>query len=473
MGLSGAMAAVAPPFIVDDVADRVDANIGNGVCKTVANTCSLRAAIQEANSRAGADEILIHPGTYPISIAPINENAANVGDYEILDPVTIQKAPGFLGDVIVDGGNPLPGAPVNARGLDRIFEIHPGAGDVTLRDLTLQNGFSPEEGGAIQNWSLGKLTLERVAVKDNFAEKAGGGLNHADLNDYEWAVEPENLALLPFGRVEIKNSTFTGNGAGDGGAAINNVSGGTITISNQSVITLNPGPIKPDPLDPEEFILVDPSDYPIDASAISNQARWEAVGTIKISNSTVSLNASEGSGAGISSWGDSVVTIENSSTIAQNRTGAEGGGLFTEGGHVTVAGSKVTKNQAANGGGLYSGGHLSQYGLRGRFDVKNSEISENKAENGGGIYNDGDAQLFVSDTKLTKNHSTDHGAAISTSGRSNMNLARVEVIDNESYGEAGGVWTHSERATTIVDSLFTGNDAGVAFIDEDGLLSDD
>ena len=29
-------------------------------------------------------------------------------------------------------GNPLPGAPVAARGLDRIFEIHPGAGDVTL-----------------------------------------------------------------------------------------------------------------------------------------------------------------------------------------------------------------------------------------------------------------------------------------------------------------------------------------------------
>jgi predicted outer membrane repeat protein len=81
-----------------------------------------------------------------------------------------------------------------------------------------------------------------------------------------------------------------------------------------------------------------------------------------------------------------------------------GGGrrpLHREGGNVTVENSKVTKNQAANGGGLYSGGHLSQYGLRGRFDVRSSEISENKAENGGGIYNDGDAQLSVTDTKLT------------------------------------------------------------------------
>src|ERR671915_1556066 len=346
--LSGAIAAPGITFIVNDTADVVDASIGNGVCRTTAGTCTLRAAIQEANAHAGADLIYVEPGTYQIAIAPINENASNVGDFELLDPVTIEKAPGYLGDVVIDGGNPLPSAPVIARGLDRIFEIHSGAGDVTIRNVTLRNGYSPEEGSAIQNWSLGKLTLDGVTVKDSYAEKAGGGLNHADLQDYEWATEPENLELLPDGRVEIKNSTFTGNGTGDGGAAINNVSGGTITISHGSVITLNPGPIKPDPLDPEEFLLVDPSDYPINASAISNQARWDSVGSIKISDSTISLNASESSGAGISSWGDSIVTIENGSTITQNRSAAEGGGLFTEGGKVTVVDSEVSKNQAAN-----------------------------------------------------------------------------------------------------------------------------
>ena len=391
LGLSGAMAAPGLTFIVDDTTDRVDANVGNGLCATSTNTCSLRAAIQEANARAGADVILVEPGTYPIQIAPVNENAANVGDFEILDPVTIAKHPDYLGAVIVDGGNPLPGAPVVARGLDRLFEIHPGAGDVILRDLILQNGFTPEEGGAIQNWSLGKLTLDGVTIRDSYAEKAGGGLNQADLHDYPWTTEPPNLELLPFGRVEIKRSTFTGNGAGEG-AAINNVSGGTITISDQSVITLNPGPIKPDPLDPEEFVLVDPSDYPINASAIENSANWEAVGTIRISNSTVSLNASEASGAGISNWGDGVVTIENNSTITQNRSAAEGGGLFSEGGRVVVADSEISKNQAANGGGLYSGGHVTQHGLRGRFEVRNAELVENKAEKGGGLYSDGDAR---------------------------------------------------------------------------------
>jgi parallel beta-helix repeat protein len=473
LGLSAAQAAPGLTLLVNDPADRVDANIGNGVCATSAGTCSLRAAVQEANANAGADLIRILPDTYPMTIAPINENAANVGDYEILDPVTIEKAPGYLGDVVIDGGNPLPGAPVIARGLDRLFELHPAAGDVTFRNVILQNGFSPEEGGAIQNWSLGKLTLEGVTVRDSYAEKAGGGLNQGDLHDYPWTTEPPNLDLLPHGRVEIKGSTFTGNGAGGGGGAINNVSGSTITISDQSVITLNPGAIKPDPLDPEEFVLVDPSDYPIDASAISNEANWDEVGTIKISNSTVSLNASEGSGAGISSWGDSVVTIEAGSKITQNRTAAEGGGLFTEGGNVLVTGSEISKNQAANGGGLYSGGHVSQHGLRGRFEVNNSEIFENKAENGGGLYNDGDAQLFVTDSEFTKNHSSDHGAAISSEGRSNGTLTRVEVIENESNGEGGGVWMHSERPHTIVDSTFLRNKAGVPVIEEDGLPSDD
>ena len=62
------------------------------------------------------------------------------------------------------------------------------------------------------------------------------------------------------------------------------------------------------------------------------------------------------------------------STISQNRTSASGGGLYAHGGKVTVLDSTISKNQAANGGGLYSGGHVSQHGLRGRFDVSNSDF---------------------------------------------------------------------------------------------------
>ena len=321
----------------------------------------------------GADKIYIEPGTYSIGIAPINENAANVGDFEILDPSDDREARrASPGDVIIDGGKPLPGANVIARGLDRLFEIHPGAGDVTFKNVTLRNGFSPEEGGAIQNWSLGKLTLDGVTVKDNYAEKAGGGVNHADLHDYPWTTEPPNLDLLPFGRVEIKRSTFTGNGSGGGsGAAINNVSGGTITISDQSVITLNPGAIMPDPLDPEEFVLVDPGGLPV------RRERDREPGAVGGRRHDQDLRL-----GGLAERGRGERRRHpqrgrqhrraDERDLTQNRTGASGGGLYTEGGNVSVVNSTVSKNQAANGGGLYSGGHVTQFGLRGRFDVKGS-----------------------------------------------------------------------------------------------------
>ena len=56
-------AAVAPQvahavlFAVTYTADLVDAAPGDGVCSTAAATCTLRAAIQEANALASADQI--------------------------------------------------------------------------------------------------------------------------------------------------------------------------------------------------------------------------------------------------------------------------------------------------------------------------------------------------------------------------------------------------------------------------------
>src|ERR687896_1209197 len=56
------------PLVVNDTADRPDVSVGNGVCATSAGRCTLRAAIQEANMRQGADTITVPGGTYPIRI---------------------------------------------------------------------------------------------------------------------------------------------------------------------------------------------------------------------------------------------------------------------------------------------------------------------------------------------------------------------------------------------------------------------
>jgi hypothetical protein len=46
--------AVAATFVVNDAGEAPDATPGDGLCATSANTCTLVAAIQEANALASA-----------------------------------------------------------------------------------------------------------------------------------------------------------------------------------------------------------------------------------------------------------------------------------------------------------------------------------------------------------------------------------------------------------------------------------
>jgi CSLREA domain-containing protein len=58
--------AAALKFVVDTTADALDATPGNQICLTAAGTCSLRAAIDEANRHAGPDTInFAIPGLAP------------------------------------------------------------------------------------------------------------------------------------------------------------------------------------------------------------------------------------------------------------------------------------------------------------------------------------------------------------------------------------------------------------------------
>lgn len=62
-------AAAAAPFVVNSLADTWDANVGNGICRTSAGVCTLRAAIQEANAMAGPNAInFAIPGGGPFRI---------------------------------------------------------------------------------------------------------------------------------------------------------------------------------------------------------------------------------------------------------------------------------------------------------------------------------------------------------------------------------------------------------------------
>jgi CSLREA domain-containing protein len=99
--LAPAVLAAGQQFTVNTTSDSTDKNIGNGICATSANTCSLRAALQESNRISGANSIVFNiPGTGVQTIQLGSQ--LNVSD--------------TTGGVTVDGYS-QPGAQRNTAGL--------------------------------------------------------------------------------------------------------------------------------------------------------------------------------------------------------------------------------------------------------------------------------------------------------------------------------------------------------------------
>jgi hypothetical protein len=114
---AAAGAADAVTFTVNDPTDAVDAAIGDGFCATAAGTCTLRAAIQEANATAAADRINFQTaGTYPLTINGVGENAAATGDLDITTPISIFNM--STGTVIIDA--------IGLAPRDRVFDVLAG-----------------------------------------------------------------------------------------------------------------------------------------------------------------------------------------------------------------------------------------------------------------------------------------------------------------------------------------------------------
>lgn len=197
---------------------------------TVPSTCSLREAVQAANTNAvvdacstgvtGADTIVLAGGTtYARSITGSNEQANATGDLDILagEPVTIQVS-GF-GTVTISGT----GTPSGDRVIDNF------ADGTEINSVEIANGeVASQGGGGIR--SSGTLTIRNSALIQNTAGSFGGGIAN-DQNDSLTAT----------------NVTIFDNEAGETGGGIDTGSGSTLALNNVSIVGNSAG----DTVDPE------------------------------------------------------------------------------------------------------------------------------------------------------------------------------------------------------------------------------
>jgi len=304
-------APTAVTFTVNSTLDQADDLTIPGTCHTAANTCTLRAAVMQANRTTGLGAtILIPAGTYTLTIPAAGADGEANGDLNLTTPgsgsPTITITGAGPGSTIID-----------ANHLDRVFHVHPTR-VAAISDVTIRNGYlagANADGGGIYN--EGSLTVSRAAISANHvAVGQGGGINNAPL---------ASLTLL--------NSTISQNSSDYLGGAIGNF--GSLDLRN-STLSLN--------------------------TALTAGGAIYSSGTLKISNSTVFGNSSN-DGGGIYTGTGTVYVIN--STISQNYANTNGGGIakYESYGLVALYNTTIVDNDADHdrdqiyggvGGGVYS-----------------------------------------------------------------------------------------------------------------------
>ncbi len=241
-----------PRFTVDTVLDGPDQTPGDGVCATPSQSCTLRAAVEEANALPGPDLVSV-----PSSSSPYRLNSASPGSA----PITITDDIEIVGI----GGRPTIEAFEFITVRDRAFRIPDGSDIfVTLRNLHLTDGeanelLGSEDGGLIYHgsgagtleidrsilslgkarsggaiWSGGTLRLIETIFFDNEADRDGGAVYSGVRFESEGLGSPlgrgaafrnnsagrDGGGLVALGEVSIDATSFEENDAGRYGGGL-------------------------------------------------------------------------------------------------------------------------------------------------------------------------------------------------------------------------------------------------------------
>jgi CSLREA domain-containing protein len=222
--------AEAAQITVNTTADELNAN-GN---------CSLREAIQAANTDAavdactaggGSDQITVPAGTYLLTIPGTGENNNADGDLDIQTSMEINGA--GAATTIIDA---------EAAG-ERHFEIFgtQGGAAVTISGMTLQNAVGSSDGGSINvEGESDSLILNSSVVNNNTAEDAGGiendgtlTINDSTISNNETEDEDDGGGIRSGGTLTISRSLIHGNQAHSGGGGISNF--GAMELTNVTI----------------------------------------------------------------------------------------------------------------------------------------------------------------------------------------------------------------------------------------------
>jgi hypothetical protein len=377
---------------------------------------SLREAIYAANTVPGADEIQFDPLLFRTGPRTI---AISAGELRITTAVKVTGPGAKLLTIDARESDPTPDV-IDGLG-SRVFLIRghgeggPVGGEVTLSGLRLVGGDSGGDGGAI--YSAATLTSIWDCTIENNSAVNGGGVSSFAL-DLRSSLVTQNYASQDGGAVQASSAQIldcfvSRNSSGRDGGGI----AAQFVDVRQSDVVYNSAGGDGGGVRAEELRLKNSEIFKnhagrdgggarlsmganIDSSTIAeNQAAdaggglWiQSLGSTMIASSTISGNGAASMGAGAyfqaastySGIGGSIELVH--STIVRNRISylseyddtSAGGGLFVEGGQLTIDHSIIAENGARIGPdltGMFSASIELRFSLIGRRDASGFSAS--------------------------------------------------------------------------------------------------
>jgi len=413
-------AASAATFNVDTNAiDAVDASLSDPACSRVvyagatppARTCTLRAAIMQANATPGPDTIILPAGTYTLSLRRISaantfgltETDATSGDLDITDSLTIIAGdPSDPDDTIIKFRNTN-----RLADRDRIFQVTPTTSeviDVLIQGLTIQGGYQSDD------------------------NQGGGGL-----------LVYKGPGFLPNSpNVTLQNVNFIGNFSGVTGGAIANW-GGNVIIED-SIIDRNRTPY-----------------------IVNNTGNFQNTGR------TATFEGG-GQGGGVANWSGSMTLrrTEITDNLAQN-----GGGVYSQDASniismVLIEDSVISDNQSFMGAGLFTVAN-GNWDFAARKLIKHGlilnrvTVSDNVSEfAGGGLYTMGLGSTLISTSTFSGNETWDSPGVPNYPGRGGGIYHSSRVMDIISSTIAGN---DAQEARVTGLSATSSNGGDEIFVD--------
>lgn len=358
-----------PVFTVNSVLDQPDDLTMPGTCHTAAGTCTLRAAIMQANRSSGAGATIILPAgaPYVLTIPAAGANGEENGDLNLTNPASGNPFVSIVGDgastTIID-----------ANQIDRAFTVS-GNRSASISGVTIRNGYTSGGGAGILN--SGSLAVSHCTLSQNSSNDGGGIFNVGSLGVSDSTFsQNDGDGIYNSGGMIVERSTFSMNYSafGDSGGGIFNL--GTSTVSNSAFY----GNI---------------ADFG-NGGGIGNQ------GNLTVSDTTFSANYAPNGGAifntGIIGFAGTTTIVR--STLSGNR--ADNGGGVWNGSNLVVVNSTISQNDADNdGGGIYNtvgetltAANANVYSTSIVFNGADADADPNGGSGGGVFNNDASGSVF-------------------------------------------------------------------------------